>query len=130
MNVGDLAALIRAGLDAAGQTKVPVVPPGTPVAQVSCVVLAPSDNVLEDGNRTLRYGFDIVVMVPRNNQVQQYVALTNLEAIVLRSLLVPQSTVRFDGPFLFASTGGEGTGEPAALSRVIPVSFVADVHLC
>jgi hypothetical protein len=67
-------------------------------------------------------------MVPRFNQVEQYELLCDLEAVVLQSLL--PSEVQFDGPIVFASTGGEATGEPAALSRVIPVTFAADVDLC
>ena len=128
MNVTDLAALITTGLTAAGRTKVPVVLPGTAIAVLPCVVLAPGDHELGDGNRSLRYGFDITVTVPRNNQPAQYTDLCTLEAIVYRSLIPSQ--VRFDGPSIFAATGGEGTGEPPALSQVIPVSFVADVHLC
>jgi hypothetical protein len=128
MDVEQLEQLITAGLVDAGKTKIPVVPPGTPISVLPCVVLAPSDDELGDGNRSLRYGFDVTCVVPRNSQVSQYQLLVELEAIVIRSLI--PSTVRFDGPFLFASTGGEGTGEPPALSRVIPVSFASDTDLC
>jgi hypothetical protein len=93
-----------------------------------CVVLAPADDTLGAGNRSIRYGFDVTVIVPRFNQVEQYELLVELEAIVLQSLI--PSTVQFDGPFVFASTGGADTGEPPALSRVIPVTFTADVDLC
>ena len=128
MNVADLTALIRTGLDDAGKTRVPVVAPGTTIAVMPCVVLAPSDDALEDSNHTLRFGFDVTIVVHRNGQVQQYADLTAIEAIVVRSLIPSQ--VRFDGPFVFAATGGEATGEPAAMSRIIPVSFAADVTLC
>jgi hypothetical protein len=128
MTVDDLIKLIHDGLVLAGKTKVPVVPPGTPIAVMPCVVIAPSDDTLESGNKTLRYGFDITCTVPRNAQVSQYQLLTELEAIVVQSLIPSQ--VRFDGPLRFASTGGEATGEPPALARVIPVSFSSDVDLC
>lgn len=128
MDIDELAFLIRAGLDDAGKTKIPVVPPGTPISVLPAVVLAPSDDELGAGNRTLRYGFDVTCVVPRSAQVSQYELLVELEAIVLASLIPSQ--VRFEGPLLFASTGGEGTGEPPALSRVIPVTFASDVDLC
>ena len=128
MNVADLQKLISDGLVVAGKYKIPVVLPGTPISVLPCVVLAPSDDVLGDGNRSLRYGFDVTCVVPRNNQVSQYELLVELEAIVLQSLIPSQ--VRFDGPLIFASTGGADTGEPPALSRVIPVSFTASVLLC
>ena len=128
MNVADLAKLIGDGLTVAGHTKIPVVPPGTPIAVIPCVVLAPGNDDLINGNRTLRCGFDVTVIVPRSAQVEQYGLLSELEAIVLRSLI--PSEVQFDGPIVFASTGGESTGEPPALARVIPVTFAADVDLC
>ena len=128
MNVADLRKLITDGLTVAGKYKIPVVLPGTPISVLPCVVLAPSDDVLGDGNRSLRYGFDVTCVVPRNNQVSQYELLVELEAIVLQSLI--PSTVRFDGPLIFASTGGADTGEPAALARTIPVSFTSDATLC
>lgn len=128
MNVNDLIKLVRDGLVAAGKTKIPVVPPGTGITIVPVIVIAPSDDVLENSNKTLRFGFDVTILTQRNKQTSQYELLTELEAIVVAALI--PSTVRFDGPFVFANTGGEGTGEPAALARVIPVSFAADVHLC
>ena len=128
VNVAELTKLISDALIAAGKTKVPVVPPGTAVSVMPCVVLAPSDDELENGNRTLRYGFDVTVITPRFNQAEQYEQLTELESIVITSL-VP-STVRFDGPLSFTTIGGDGTGEPPALARTIPISFVADVDLC
>ena len=67
-------------------------------------------------------------MVPRNNQVDQYVRLQSIAAAVIQGLLPSQ--VRFEGPFVFAATGGDGTGEPPAMSRVIPISFASDVNLC
>jgi len=128
MNHNDIIKLIKDGLTEAGKVKIPVVPPGTPISVMPCVVIAPSDDSLGEGNKTLRLGFDITIVVPRSNQVSQYELLTELEAIVIRSLIPSQ--VRFDGPLAFASTGGEATGEPAALSRVIPITFTADVTLC
>ena len=128
MTVDDLILVIGDALVAAGYPKVPVVAPGTPIAVMPCVVLAPGDNELGDGNRSLRYGFDITIVVPRSSQPEQYELLTELEAVVLRSLI--PSPVRFDGPIAFAATGGNETGEPPALSRVIPVTFAADVDLC
>lgn len=128
MNVADLRKLIADGLVEAGKYKIPVVLPGTPISVLPCVVLAPSDDVLGDGNRTLRYGFDVTCVVPRNNQVGQYELLVELEAIVLQSLIPSQ--VRFDGPLIFASTGGADTGEPPALARTIPISFTSDADLC
>jgi hypothetical protein len=128
VNVADVIKLIGDGLVEAGHPKIPVVPPGTPLSTIPCVVLAPSDDVLAAGNRTVRYGFDVTVIVPRNNQVEQYELLTDLQAVVLRSLIPSQ--VQFDGPFVFAATGGADTGEPPALSRTIPVTFTADVDLC
>jgi len=128
MTVDDLIKLIHDGLVAAGKTKVPVVPPGTPISVMPCVVIAPSDDTLVDGNKTLKYGFNIPPTVPRNAQVSQYNLLVEIEAIVLQSLI--HSSVRFDGPLRFASTGGEATGEPPALARVIPVSFTSNVDLC
>lgn len=128
MDVDDLAFAIRSALDDNGKTKIPVVAPGTPISVLPCVVLAPAADELGDGNRTIRYGFDITVTVPRSAQTSQYGLLVELEAIVVRSLI--PSPVRFDGPFLFAATGGDGTGEPPALARIIPVSFAADVDLC
>ena len=128
MNLAALTKLIRDALDAAGKTRVPVVAPGTPIAVMPCVALAPSFDDLENGNRTLRYGFDVTVIVPRFNQAEQYDQLVDLQTIVIQSL-VP-SPVRFDGPIAFAATGGETTGEPPALARTIPITFVADVDLC
>jgi len=128
VNVAELSKLIRDALDLAGKTKVPVVAPGAPISVMPCVVLAPADNALENGNRTLRYGFDVTVTTPRYNQPEQYEQLTELETIVVSSL-VP-STARFDGTFSFTTTGGDGTGEPPALARTVPISFVADVDLC
>lgn len=128
MDVDGLLKLVKEGLIEAGKTKVPVVPPGTAISVLPAVVLAPSTDELGEGNRTLRYGFSVTLLVPRNSQVSQYPLLVELEAIVIRSLI--PSNVRFDGPFVFASTGGADTGEPPALSRVIPVSFTADVDLC
>ena len=128
MNVAELIKLIKDGLTVAGKIRVPVVPPGTPISVLPAVVLAPGNDALGEGNRSLRLGFDITCVVPRNNQVAQYELLVELEAIVLRSLIPSQ--VRFEGPLVFASTGGEATGEPPALSRVIPVSFTSDEALC
>lgn len=128
MNVADVAALVSDGLSAAGIDDVPVVDPGTPVAALPVVVLAPADNELGDGNRYLIYGLDVTVVVPRSNQVDQYLRLCELEAAVVQGLLPSQ--VRFEGPFVFAVTGGDGTGEPPAMSRVIPISFTGDVNLC
>ena len=127
MNVADIIKLIREGLDAEGKIKIPVVPPGTPISVYPCVVIAPSSNDLEDAGRTLRYGFDITPSVPRSSQPEQFELLTELEAIVLRSLR--PTNVRFDGPFSFRVTGPE-TGEAPAQARVIPISFAADVDLC
>jgi hypothetical protein len=128
VNVADLIKLIGDGLVEAGHTMVSVVPPGTPLSTIPCVAIAPANDELTNGNRTLQYGFDVTVIVQRNAQVSQYELLTELEAIVVRSLI--PSEVQFDGPIVFASTGGEATGEPPALSRVIPVTFTADVDLC
>ena len=127
MNVDDLTKMIRDGLDLAGKTAVPVVPPGTAITVLPAVVLAPSDNALGDGNRTLRYGFDITIVVPRSKQVTQYDALCDLEAITLRSLI--PSAVRFEGPIVLAVTGGGDSGEPPAMSRIIPITFAADFNL-
>ena len=99
-----------------------------PISVMPAVALAPADNELENGNRTLRYGFDVTVIVPRFNQPEQFDQLVDLEAIVVSSI-VP-SVARFDGPFSFTTLGGDGTGEPPALARTIPISFVADVDLC
>jgi len=127
VNVADLAALVSAGLSGAGIDDVPVVDPGTPVAALPAVVLAPADNELGDGNHTLRYGLDVTVMVPRLSQVDWYGRLCELEAAVIQGLIPSQ--VRFEGTIVFAVTGGDGTGEPPAMSRVIPVSFTSDVNL-
>jgi len=128
VNVADVAALVAAGLSGAGIDDVPVVDPGTPVAALPVVVLAPADNELGPGNRYLVYGLDITVMVPRAGQVDWYGRLVELEAAVVQGLLPSQ--VRFEGRFVFAVTGGDGTGEPPAMSRVIPISFTSDVNLC
>ena len=128
MNVADLQKLIKDGLVEAGKVKVPVVEPGTAISVLPCIVLAPANDELGEGNRTLRYGFDITAMVPRSAQVSQYELLVQLQAIVLRSLIPTQ--VRFEGPFTFAATGGEQTGEPPALARIIPVSFASNEDLC
>jgi hypothetical protein len=128
MNVADLVKLIGDGLTAAGKTKVPVVLPGTPASVIPCVVLAPSDDELVNANKTLRYGFNIRILVPRSSQVDQYQLLVELQAIVLQSIIPSQ--VQFDGPMPFDPTVGETIGEPPALARVIPVTFTADVDLC
>lgn len=128
MNVGEIQKIIHDGMLANDKPKVPVVLPGTPLSVLPCVVLAPSDDALGEGNRSLRYGFDITVVVPRNTQVSQYELLVELEVIVIQSLI--PSGVRFDGPIVFASTGGADTGEPPALSRIIPVSFASDAAIC
>lgn len=127
MTVDDLALMIRDALDAAGQTKVPVVFPGTPVTVLPAVELVPDDDELGDGNRTLRYGFNITIQVPRSSAPEQYVRLVELQSIVLRSLI--PTPVRFDGPMEFRPTG-DLSGEAPALARIIPVSFAADVDLC
>lgn len=128
MNHNDIIKLIKDGLAVAGKNKIAVVPPGTPIAVLPAVVVAPGNDAMGDGNRSLRYGFDITCIVPRNNQVANYELLTELQAIVVRSLIPSQ--VRFEGPFVFASTGGGETGEPPALSRVIPVSFTSNEAIC
>jgi hypothetical protein len=127
VTVDDLALLIRNGLDAAGQTKVPVVAPGTPVSVLPAVALVPADDELGDGNRTLRYGFDVTIQVPRSSAPEQYERLVELQAIVIRSLI--PTPVRFDDRMPFASTG-DLPGEAPALARIIPISFAADVDLC
>jgi len=127
VNVDELTKLIRDGLDLAGKTRVPVVPPGTPISVIPAVVLAPRSDDLEDG-WTLRYGFDITCVVPRNAQTSQYEQLCEIETIVLTALI--PAPVRFEGPLSFAVTGGGDTGEPPALSRIIPLTFVSDVSLC
>ena len=83
MNVADLHKLIHDALVAEGKTKVPVVYPGTPISVIPCVALAPGNDELANGNRTLRYGFDVTVLVHRNNQADQYEQLVELEAIVV-----------------------------------------------
>lgn len=128
MTVDDLAKLIRDGLTAAGKSSVGVVAPGTPISKLPCVALAPAADELGDGNRSLRYGFDVTVAVPRQAQVSQYPLLVDLEGIVVASLA--GSGVRFEGPIVFAATGGGDTGEPPTMSRVVPVSFASDVDLC
>jgi len=127
VNLAELTKLIRDGLDAAGKTRVPVVPPGTAISVLPAVVLAPRNDDIEDG-WTLRYGFDVTLLVPRNAQASQYEQLTELETIVLQALI--PSTVRFEGPLSFVATGGGDTGEPPALARIIPLTFVSDVSLC
>ena len=127
MTLDDLTKVIREALDLAGKTKVPVVPPGTPISVLPCVVLAPRSNDLEDG-WTLRYGFDVTCIVPRNAQTSQYQQLVEIETIVLQALI--PTPVRFEGPLSFAVTGGGDTGEPPALARIIPLTFVSDVSLC
>jgi len=128
MTVDDLVKLVHDSLVAAGVTTVPVVLPGTSLSVLPCVVLAPSDDALGDGNHTLRHGFDITVAVPRNTQTSQYPRLVELLQLVLRGLI--PSAVRFEGPIVFAATGGGDTGEPPAMVRVIPVSFASDFDLC
>ena len=128
MNTAGLVKLIRDGLDAAAHTKVPVVVPGTPLSKLPCVVIAPSTNQLLNGNRTLSYGFDVVVIVPRYNQPDQYLLLESLEAVVLGSLI--PSEVQIEGTTVFDATGGDDTGDPPALTRTIPVTFTSDVDLC
>lgn len=127
MNVADLIKLIHDGLVAAGKTKVPVVAPGTPVTVLPAVELVPTDDELGEGNRSLRYGFNVTVSVPRASTPEQYEQLVELQAIVLQSLI--PSTVRFDGPMVYRPTG-ELPGEAPALARIIPVSFAANVDLC
>jgi hypothetical protein len=105
-----------------------VLAPGTTISVLPAVVLAPSDDQLGDGNRTLRHGFDVTAIVPRNGQVTQYQALVELEGIVVQSLI--PSEVRFEGAFTFLAAGGDGTGEPPTMSRLIPVSYSSDVQLC
>lgn len=128
MTVDDLVKLIKDSLVAGGVTTVPVVLPGTSLSVLPCVVIAPSDDALGEGNRTLRHGFDVTVAVPRGAQVSQYPRLVELLGLVLRGL-VP-SAVRFEGPIVFAATGGGDTGEPPAMVRIVPVSFASDVALC
>ena len=128
MNVDELTKVIRTALDAAALTRIPVTPPGTPISVIPAVVLAPSDDDMEDGNRTLRHGIDITLLVPRGKQTSQYGLLTQLQHVILRSLVpIP---VRFEGPQTFTASGGGDTGEPAALARIIPITFVSDVDLC
>jgi len=127
VNLADVAALVSAGLTGAGIDDIPIVDPGTPVVALPCVVLAPSDDELGDGNHTIREGLDITVLVTRNNQVDQYVRLQQMYQAVVQGLIPSQ--VRFEGAIVFAVTGGDGTGEPPAMSRVIPVSFTSDVNL-
>lgn len=128
MNIADIAKLIGDGLELAGVGPVPVVDPGTPISTMPAIVLAPSDDELTAGNRGLRHGLDLTVMVPRSSQVEQYARLQELTATVIRSLI--PSSVAFTGPIRFASTGGAGSGEPAALVRVIPIAFGGDLDLC
>jgi len=127
VNLADVAALVSAGLDGAGIDDVPVVDPGTPVAAMPCVVLAPAGLELGDGNHTLRLQLDVTPMVPRNNQADQFPRLFAMTAAVIQGLIPSQ--VRFEGDIVFAVTGGDGTGEPPAMSFVIPTSFTSDVNL-
>ena len=127
MNYAALAKHIRDALDAAGKQRVPVVPTGTPISVIPCVVLAAASDDLEDG-WTLRNGVDVTVLVPRGQQVSQFDLLHELEIIVLQALI--PTPVRFEGPLSFAATGGGDTGEPPALARIIPLTFVSDVSLC
>ena len=127
VNVETLTKIIRDALDAADKLRVPVVPPGTPISVIPCVVLAPRNDDIEDG-WTMRYGFDITCLVPRASQTSQYPALVDIESIVV-SALIPHP-VRFEGPLTFAISGGGDSGEPAALARIIPITFVSDVDLC
>jgi hypothetical protein len=128
MNLAALTKLIKDALVAAGKTTIPVVAPGTTISVLPCVALAPSTDSLGEGNRSLRHGFDVTVIVPRQGQVTQYELLTELEGIVVQSLI--PSGIRFEGPIGFASAGGEGTGEPPTMSRIIPISYPSDVVLC
>jgi hypothetical protein len=129
VNTADVAALVTAGLAAAVINDVPVVDPGTPTSTLPAVVLAPGPDRLEAGNRSIRHGLNVTAVVPRNNQPDQYVRLQEIAGAVLRGLL--PSSVRLEPVDIeFVVSGGGDTGEPAAMSRVIPVSFTGDVDLC
>lgn len=128
MNIDALTKLIRDALDEARQKSVPVVAPGTTITVLPAVVLAPATDELGEGNRTLRHGFNVTVIVPRQGQVTQYQLLTELEGVVVQSLI--PSGIRFEGAITFVAAGGEGTGEPPTMSRLIPISYPSDVALC
>jgi hypothetical protein len=123
VNVGDVAALIAGGLAAAGIDGVPVVDPGTPIATLPAVVLAPGVDELEAGNRSLRHGLEVTVVVSRSGQPEQYTRLQQITGAVLRGLL--PSSVQIVDPFPFDSFD-----EPPTMTRTIPCSFVGDLDLC
>jgi hypothetical protein len=127
VTVDDLALMIRTALDAAGKTKVPVVAPGTHETVIPAVAIQPGDDEVLDGNR-VREGYEIVILVPRNQQPEQYEHLCELRNIVLVSLY--PSPVRIDGPILFDTRGGDGSGDAPAQAKTIPVSFTVDVDIC
>jgi hypothetical protein len=126
VNIPAIVKLIGDGLAAAGLDVVRVVEPGTPVTAIPAVVLAPSDDELGAGNRTMAHGLDVTVIVSRTNQVDQYVRLQELTAVVVRSVI--PSSISFAGPIRFAATAAPG--EPPAMSRIIPITFPGDVDLC
>jgi hypothetical protein len=75
----------------------------------------------------LVYGLEVTVAVPRTDQAAQYTRLQDITAVVIRSLL--PSSVQFAGAIRFLVTGPD-TGDPAAMLRIIPVTFTGDVDLC
>ena len=119
--------LVGDGLELAG-FDVPVVEPGSPLTTLPAVVLIPDDDELTFGNRSLRHGLELVVVVPRISGVANYQRLQEITRVVLRSLI--PSSVAFAGPIRPGSTGGPDTGEPPGYGRFIPVTFPGDVDLC
>jgi len=129
VNIADIRKLIADGLIAAGIDDVTIVDPGVPGVPPPYVRLDPDDDELGPGNRTLIHGLQIVIGVPRTGQADQYVRLQgSLYPAVLRSLF--PSSISFDGPIRVDTIGGDGTGSPPSLVRIIPVTFPGDVDLC
>lgn len=127
MNVDDVAVLVAAGLDAAGYAW-EVLDPVTAISAIPVVALAPADDEVDESGRYMTHGVDVVVIVPRNNQTAWYRDLQSATAAIVAGLA--GSSVSIDGPIGFASTGGGTTGEPPALTRTIPVTYIGDADLC
>jgi len=119
--LSDLAALLAGIPDPTGTHPdgIPVVYPGTPSAAFPTIVLAPDDDTLE-ATRLLRAAVDVTVMVARANQTADYQTLDGIYRTVLDRLYGSSFTLA--GPFRFDVF--DRPGDPPALARFVPVSYV------
>lgn len=128
VNVDEVATALRAGLELAGADDVVVLDVAAPMSALPAVAFAPGDDEVVE-RRVLRHSFDVVVMVPRDDQVARYRDLADLTVIVV-DVLNQTAGVALDGTIGFTTAGGTGTGEPPYMARLVPITFTGTTLTC